>query len=73
LLVFRWKGKLAMIGLRSTDPSADIVTFKHISGDKFVRIRADESMGEELFFERDQHGKVIRLWRNSNFNNKIAD
>ena len=73
LLVFRWKGKLAMIGLRSTDPSADIVTFKHISGDKFVRIRADESMGEELFFERDQHGKVIRLWRNSNFSNKIVD
>jgi hypothetical protein len=44
---------------------------KPVSHDIFRRIRSDETPGEEVRFERDNTGKIIRMWRNSNFINKI--
>jgi hypothetical protein len=31
----------------------------------------DDSLGEELRFERDSNGKVVRLLINNNFENKL--
>ncbi|HTQ27754.1 MAG TPA: serine hydrolase [Puia sp.] len=70
-IIFRWKGKLAVVGARSDDPARDMELLKHVSGDVFRRIRSDESLGEEIRFDRDATGRVIRLWEFSNFRNKI--
>jgi CubicO group peptidase (beta-lactamase class C family) len=71
-VVFRWKGRLAAINLRAGDPASDVVFLRHISGDTFRRVRSDQTLGEEIRFERDASGKVTRLWRFSNFENKIS-
>jgi CubicO group peptidase (beta-lactamase class C family) len=73
IVAFQWKGKLAFVNLRAEDPAASMSVYKHISGDRFRRIRRDDSMGEEITFERDKSGKVTRLWHFSNFDNKISD
>jgi len=73
VVVFKWKGKLAVVNLRSNDPASDMSLLKHISGDTFRRIRSDDTLGEEIRFERDSNGKVVRVWQFSNFDNKISD
>lgn len=40
--------------------------WKHVGGHSFRRIRADESLGEELRFETDNSGRAVRLWIHSN-------
>jgi CubicO group peptidase (beta-lactamase class C family) len=69
-VVFPWYGKLAVLGLPSTDPSG-FTLLKHIEGDTFRRVRKDKELGEEVLFERDKSGNVIRFWQNSNYKNKI--
>jgi len=73
MVVFKWKGKLAVLNLRSSDPASDMSLLKHISSDTFRRIRSDDTLGEEIRFERDSNGKVVRVWQFSNFDNKISD
>jgi CubicO group peptidase (beta-lactamase class C family) len=73
IVVFRWKGKLAMIGLRSDDPARDMEMYKRTGPDTFKRVRSDDTLGEEVRFERNGAGKVVRMWRFSNFLNKIMD
>ncbi|MFI5152510.1 MAG: serine hydrolase [Chitinophagales bacterium] len=73
ILVFKWKGKLGMVSVRSADPAPNFTLYKHISGDVFRRVRKDDTLGEELRFEKDQQGKTIRMWNHSNFYNKIPD
>lgn len=69
--VIPWQGKLALVGLPSENPGQNLTLLKHIEGDTFRRIRKDETLGEEVVFERDESGKVIRMWQHSNYNNKI--
>jgi hypothetical protein len=46
--------------------------YRYISKDTFRRVRKDDdSLGEELHFERDSNGKVVRLLVNNNFENKL--
>lgn len=71
LNVFSWFGKLAMVGFPSGSPGNRMTLLKHIEGDTFRRIRSDDSLGEEISFERGHNGEVIKLWRNSNFSNKL--
>ncbi len=70
-VVLKWKGKLAVMDLRTDNPADEIYVCKHIAGDVFRRIRSDDTLGEEVKFERNKDGKVIRLWHFSNFTNKI--
>jgi CubicO group peptidase (beta-lactamase class C family) len=72
-LVFKWQGKLGILDLKSADPANDMFLLKHVAGDSFRRIRKDEALGEEIRFERDLNGKVIRIWQPSNYANKIPD
>lgn len=69
--VLPWQGKLVVFGLPSENPADGMILLKHIGGDTFRRLRKDETLGEEVVFERDEEGKVIRMWRHSNYENKI--
>jgi hypothetical protein len=44
---------------------------QHVSGDTFRRIRDDKTLGEEITFERDKSGKVIKMWQHSNYSMKL--
>jgi CubicO group peptidase (beta-lactamase class C family) len=69
--ILPWQGKLAMFGLPSGNPAESLTLLKHIEGDTFRRVRKDETLGEEVVFERDKAGKVVRMWQHSNYENKI--
>jgi CubicO group peptidase (beta-lactamase class C family) len=69
--ILPWQGKLAIFGLPSENPFRSLTLLKHIEGDTFRRIRKDETLGEEVVFERDETGKVIRMWQHSNYMDKI--
>jgi len=71
-IVLPWKGKLAVFSVPSNDPAEVMSLYKYISNDTFRRVRKDDdSLGEELRFERDANGKVIKMFRHDNFSNKI--
>jgi CubicO group peptidase (beta-lactamase class C family) len=70
-VVLPWQGKLAMFGLPNSNPANSMTQLKYIEGDTFRRIRKYEMLGEEILFERDETGKVIRMWRNSQYKDKI--
>jgi len=69
--VIPWQGKLAVLGLPSDNPAQGLTLLKHIKGDTFRRMRKDETLGEEVVFERDETGKVVRMWQHSNYTTKI--
>ncbi len=71
-VVLPWKGKLALFDSPSDNPAKTMQLFKYVSNDTFRRVRKDDdSLGEELRFERDSNGKVVRLLHNDNFENKL--
>jgi CubicO group peptidase (beta-lactamase class C family) len=70
-VVLPWQGKLAVFGLPSENPANSLTMLKHIKDDTFRRVRSDETLGEEVKFERDKTGKVVRMWQHSNYENKI--
>jgi CubicO group peptidase (beta-lactamase class C family) len=69
--ILPWQGKLAVFGLPSENPAQSLTLLKHIEGDTFRRLRKDETLGEEVVFERDKTGKVVRMWQHSNYKDKI--
>lgn len=69
--VIPWQDKLAVLGLPSENPDQGLTLLKYIKGDTFRRIRKDETLGEEVIFERDDSGKVVRMWQHSNYEEKI--
>ncbi len=71
-IVLPWRGKLAVFSVPSNDPAEVMSLYKYISNDTFRRVRKDDdNLGEELRFERDANGKVIKMFRHDNFSNKI--
>jgi len=54
-------GDLDMILLYAEDPSQDVLTYRHMEGDLFRRLREDGDLGESLLFERDANGVVRSL------------
>lgn len=70
-VVIPWYGRLAVLGLPSENPAEGMTLLKHIEGDTFRRIRKKGALGEEVIFERDISGAVVRMWQHSNFNTKI--
>ena len=65
--VISWEGELAMVGLPTTSPVMGITKLKYIEDGTFRRIRDDDELGEEIIFETDNFGKVIRMWQHQNF------
>ncbi|MEP7373972.1 MAG: serine hydrolase domain-containing protein [Chitinophagaceae bacterium] len=72
IMITPYKGKLVMLGLPADNPAENISVFQYIEGDRFRRIRPDDnSLAEELRFEKDKNGSITRMWLNSNFRDKI--
>jgi CubicO group peptidase (beta-lactamase class C family) len=69
--VLPWQGKLAVVSLPTENPAKNLTLLKHIKADTFRRIREDETLGEEVVFERDDSGEVVRMWQHSNYRNKL--
>jgi CubicO group peptidase (beta-lactamase class C family) len=66
-----WEGKLVTLGLPSESPGNSMTFYKHIEGDTFRRVRKNDALGEELVFERDANGKVVKLQSHGNYSSKI--
>lgn len=69
--VFPWYGKLAAVSFPSDNPAEGMSLLKHVSGDTFRRVRSDDTLGEEVVFEKDASGKVIRYRTHSNLYRKV--
>lgn len=71
-VVLPWKGSLAVFPTPTDSPGKAMQLFKSVGNDTFRRVRKDDdSLGEELRFERDANGKVVRLFLNDNFENRL--
>ena len=71
MAVFFWKGNLAMVSFPNENPVDRITKLKHVEENVFKRIRDDGELGEEVVFETDSDGKVIRLQRHNNYYRKL--
>lgn len=69
--VLIWNGKLAMLSLPTENPLNSLTKLKHIDGNTFKRIRDDGELGEEVVFEADANGRIIKFWKFSNYMNKV--
>jgi hypothetical protein len=66
IAVIRWAGGLAMLNLPSKDPAGSLSFWKPKGMDIFRRVRDDGSEAEDIRFERDPTGKVVRYIHFSN-------
>jgi len=64
--VVPWYGKLAVIGFPANSPSDAITQLKHVQGDVFRRVRSDDTLGEEVVFQKDKSGKIVGYTQHSN-------
>ena len=64
--VVTWYGKLAAVRFPAAAISENITQLKYVKGNVFRRIRSDETLGEEVVFERDSGGKVTKYVQHSN-------
>lgn len=70
-IIMPWYGDLVMLNLPSENPDEGMTVLQHVSGDTFKRVRRDKTLGEEIKFERDSSGKVLRVLQHSNYSNRI--
>ena len=71
-IIVPWKDGLAAFDLPSQDPLEDLTELKHIKDNIFRRVRKDSSdLGEEVVFETDSDGKVLRLRWHQNVTTKM--
>jgi CubicO group peptidase (beta-lactamase class C family) len=70
--VLTWEGSLATVWTRTSNPSEGLTKLKHIEGYVFRRVREDdEELGEEIVFEVDQQGRVVRMQQHGNYMEKV--
>ncbi len=62
-----WRGGLGALLLPTDTPMSDFTKLKHVEGNTFRRIRENgDDLGEEVIFETDAGGAVVRyLWHNN--------
>jgi CubicO group peptidase (beta-lactamase class C family) len=66
------KGNLLILGVPTNTPADNIAEYKYIRKDHFRRVRPDDqTLGEELMFERDEKGRIKRFLANSHYQNRI--
>lgn len=71
-IILPWYGNLVMLGLPNDNPDEAMTLLQHVSGDTFKRLRKDKTLGEEVKFEKDNTGKVIRVLQHSNYSTRIG-
>ena len=72
IAMLRWAGGLAMLNLPSRDPAGGLSFWKPKGNDVFRRVRDDGSEAEDIRFERDTAGKVVRYIHFSNPRERIG-
>lgn len=69
--VLVWDEGLAMFDLPTENPLDALDKLKPVEGLRFRRIRADGELGEEVVFEADKDGRIIRFKQNENYTEKV--
>jgi CubicO group peptidase (beta-lactamase class C family) len=72
IAIVPWAGGLAVLRLPSANPAEDLVILKAKDSDSFRRVRDDGSEADEVRFERDKSGKVIRFIEYSNPHSRVG-
>lgn len=72
IALIRWAVGLAMLNLPSKDPAGSLSFWKPKGNDIFRRVRDDGSEAEDIRFERDTTGKVVRYIHFSNPRERIG-
>ncbi len=70
-IVTPWYGNLVMLNLPADNPDEAMIVLQHVSGDTFKRVRKDRTLAEEIKFEKDNSGKVIKILQHSNYSTRI--
>lgn len=70
-MVAPWYDDLVVLNLPNENPDEGMILLRHVSGDVFKRVRKDNTLAEEIKFERDSAGKVTRMLQHSNYSNRI--
>jgi CubicO group peptidase (beta-lactamase class C family) len=70
-IVTPWYGDLVVLNLPNENPDEGMMVLQHVSGDSFKRVRKDNTLAEEIKFERDSSGKVTRMLQHSNYSTRI--
>lgn len=71
--VIPWEGSLALVSLPTDDPLGTLVKLEHEEGQRFRRVRDDDTPGEPIVFETDDAGNVVRMVRHSNPMERVPD
>jgi hypothetical protein len=69
--VVLWEGGLAMLGLPTATPARDLRKLRHVEGDTFRRVRADDELAEAVIFLRDAQGRVTGFQQHRNVSPRI--
>ena len=64
--------ELLMVPLYADSASKAADRFRHVSGHSFRRIRADDTLGEELRFDIGEAGRARRVWQHSNYADRVG-
>lgn len=59
--------ELMVIDLFTDTPAGDITRLRHVGGDVFRRVRPNDTLAEDVRFERDPQGRATRIWWHSNY------
>jgi CubicO group peptidase (beta-lactamase class C family) len=59
--------ELMVIDLFANEPSKDITRLRHVEGNVFRVVRANDSLAEEVRFDMGADGHVSRIWWHSNY------
>ncbi len=67
-----WQGQLASLGLPNDNPANAMTLLKPTGKDLFRRVRHGDQLGEEIRFDRDEQGRVIRFWQHQNPSRRLG-
>ncbi|GIW52262.1 MAG: hypothetical protein KatS3mg081_1617 [Gemmatimonadales bacterium] len=65
--VIPWEDGLGLVYFPTENPRRAVTKLRHVSGHTFRRVRDDGELAEEVIFEVDSGGRVLRFVRNSNY------
>jgi CubicO group peptidase (beta-lactamase class C family) len=71
ILVYPWGDQLAALSVPTRSP-ADFVLMKRRNGVDFFRVRDDGTAAEDIRFERDSSGRVVRFVRYDNPRERLS-
>jgi CubicO group peptidase (beta-lactamase class C family) len=71
-MIVPWAEGLAVLSLPSSNPARDLMMLKAKGGDIFRHVRDDGSEADEVRFERDKSGNVVRFIQFSNAQTRVA-